>query len=105
MGKTVFVLEKKPITLHYPTRKLENCIQVREVMNETPKGLRLVVSDREKGSMYLHSDYDFFDTRIAALLHLEFAAKEVLEDLEEREKALVNFLQEVEQAVIEEPTT
>lgn len=103
MGKTVFVVEKKPIILGYPTRLLEHCIREREVMKETPKGLRLVVNHTDKGSMYLHSEYDFFDTRVQALLRLESAAKEVLKDLEEREKALILFLQTVEQAVIEEP--
>ncbi len=105
MGKTVFVVDKNPITMKYPhSPQVEYSIREREVMKETPKGLRLVVDHTDNGSMYLHSEYDFFDTRVQALFRLEAATKAAMDELEERKNTLTQFLHDIEDAVFQEPS-
>lgn len=101
--RTVFVVSKDPMGMKWKPRDLETYIDEREVIKETPKGLRLSISYADNGTMFLHDRYRFFDTRMQAMFYLESEAKAVLAKLEERAAEYVQFLQTLEDAVMKEP--
>lgn len=70
MARIVFVIPKNPIDARHIGNK-DYYIEAREVISETPKGLRLSIDyDRVKGIVYLHSKYAFFEHYDDALNHL-----------------------------------
>ncbi|MEG5932483.1 hypothetical protein UXN85_20670 [Enterobacter hormaechei] len=101
--RTVFVVPKREVTFGYVPGDLGRCIEEREVIRETPKGMRLAISYSDNGTTFLHSHYDFFETRVQALLHLERETKQVLGEVEKHESDLIQFLRAIEGAVMKEP--
>lgn len=84
MSKTVFVVSKQPLGINYPPYPLDSYIDERELIKETPKGLRLSINYGKYGTIFLHDRYEFFDSHREALLYLEAEAKRVLADLQEK---------------------
>lgn len=60
--KVLFCILRRRFVDYVP--EFENCVEEREVINETPKGYRMSVSYGT--SVYLHADYEFFESRQAA---------------------------------------
>lgn len=60
--RVLFCVLRRRFVEYVPT--FENCVEKREVINETPKGYRLAVSYGT--SVYLHDEYEFFETSEAA---------------------------------------
>lgn len=85
--KTVFLINKRPVTTNYIPSELKGCIPLireYEVMKRTAKGYRLSVNyAREKGSMYLDEHYEFFATYESALEFIASEANKVAGELEQ----------------------
>ena len=60
--KVLFCILRRRFVDYVP--EFENCVEEREVINETPKGYRMSVSYGT--SVYLHADYEFFESLQAA---------------------------------------
>jgi len=73
--RIIYVTDKAPVAVNWiPTLGMYPLIQEREVIKRTDKGYRLKVGYAgEKGTMFLDTHCNFFDTRVEAL---EFVASE-----------------------------
>ncbi|HFU2857277.1 TPA: hypothetical protein ACGQ50_000817 [Enterobacter cloacae] len=101
MSKYVYVLSKGTLDPHYTPFELDRYVECRRFIKETPKGLRLEMSYTDKGSMYLHDKYHFFDTKEELLEHIANECNKVAAALEEKKLGYVRLMCEATDAIRE----
>ncbi|EGO0259841.1 hypothetical protein E4P54_16540 [Salmonella enterica subsp. enterica serovar Panama] len=79
--KVLFCILRRRFVDYVP--EFENCVEEREVINETPKGYRMSVSYGT--SVYLHADYEFFESRQAAY---QWCARRVTASIEKMKQKI-----------------
>lgn len=79
--KVLFCILRRRFVDYVP--EFENCVEEREVINETPKGYRMSVSYGT--SVYLHADYEFFESRQAAY---QWCARRVTASIEKMKQKM-----------------
>lgn len=99
----IYVTDKAPVTAnHIPTLGTYYLIQEREVIKRTDKGYRLMIGyAREKGTMFLDTHYNFFNSRAEALEFIASEANRIAGELEEYKKRAVTLLCETRDALRE----
>ena len=105
MSKTVFVVSKQPLGINYPPYPLDSYIDERELIKETPKGLRLSINYGKYGTIFLYERYEFFDSHQEALLYLEAEAKRVLTDLQEKASQFQVFIGALSHEILKDKTS
>ena len=79
--KVLFCILRRRFVDYVP--EFEKCVEEREVINETPKGYRMSVSYGT--SVYLHADYEFFESRQAAY---QWCARRVTASIEKMKQKM-----------------
>ncbi|MDJ0088224.1 hypothetical protein [Pantoea allii] len=94
--KTVFVVDKKPVSVNYIPRELNGTVDLireREVIKRTQKGYRLRVSYApENGSIYLDEHYEFFRTYSDALRFIAKECNRLADELQQKKEAAIILL-------------
>ncbi|MGN7914706.1 hypothetical protein [Enterobacter sp. 22466] len=99
----IYVTDKTPVSANWiPTLGTYHLIQEREVIKRTDKGYRLKVGYAgEKGTMFLDTHYNFFDTRAEALEFIASEANRIAGVLDEQKQRAVTLLCEAHDALRE----
>lgn len=88
----IFCIKRRHFLNHVPA--FEKCVEKREVVNETPKGYRVVVSYGT--TVYLQADYVFFEGEAEAYAYCAQLAtahiEKVKAELQKHEEVLTKLL-------------
>ncbi|MDV7001816.1 hypothetical protein [Enterobacter asburiae] len=104
MSKQIlYVTDKAPVSTNWiPTLGMYHLIQEREVIKRTDKGYRMTIGYAgEKGTMFLDTHYNFFDTRAEALEFIASEANRIAGALDVMKQKAVTLLCETHDALRE----
>ncbi|ECN9265150.1 hypothetical protein ZL58_14035 [Salmonella enterica subsp. enterica serovar Typhimurium] len=92
----VWVVDKKPVSEKYDPMKIESYISKRELIKETPKGLRLSMSGGTWDSFFANTYYEFFYSEIDALAFIKAEAEAAIDAVINRHLALQHLVHDLD---------
>lgn len=98
-NKTVFLVALKPISHKFPLRSPGGYIFERELVDENEQGWRVSGGAEPEPVLFAREYYEVFNTREEALIHLDRVATDMVQELEEQESKLRQFINAIDDEI------